>query len=72
MVECPIISFFTDFDGYVTYGAFSNYLYKNYGDYITLRDDGTFGLYDDGNMLYTSLLIQMLKYLLQRSSVTEI
>lgn len=48
MVECPIISFFTDFDGYVTYGAFSNYLYKNYGDYITLRDDGTFGLYDDG------------------------
>lgn len=48
MVECPIISFFTDFDGYVTYGAFSNYLYKNYGDHITLRDDGTFGLYDDG------------------------
>lgn len=48
MVECPIISFFTDFDGYVTYGAFSDYLYKNYGDYITLRDDGTFSLYDDG------------------------
>ena len=48
MVECPIISFFTDFDGYVTYGAFSNYLYENYGDYITLRDDGTFATYDDG------------------------
>lgn len=48
IVECPIISFFTDFDGYVTYGAFSDYLYKNYGDYITLRDDGTFGSYDDG------------------------
>ena len=47
MVECPIISFFTDFDGYVTYGAFSNYLYENYGDYITLRDDGTFATYDD-------------------------
>lgn len=48
MVECPIISFFTNFDGYVTYGAFSNYLYENYGDYITLRDDGTFATYDDG------------------------
>lgn len=48
MVECPIISFFTDFDGYVTYGAFSNYLYENYGNYITLRDDGTFATYDDG------------------------
>ena len=48
MVECPIISFFTDFDGYVTYGAFSDYLYENYGDYITLRDDGTFATYDDG------------------------
>lgn len=48
MVECPIISFFTDFDGYVTYGAFSNYLCENYGEYITFRDDGTFGSYDDG------------------------
>lgn len=55
MVECPIISFFTDFDGYVTYGAFSDYLYKNYGDYITLRDDGTFSLYDDGKyVIYVS------------------